>query len=169
MSAVLEPINKQAYGQLLSETLPHVIHTEEENDHYIAALEALHNHGRLTPEQEQLSQLLTLLIEDFEEKHYQLQPTTAIETVRELMHANGLKQADMTDVFGTSSVASEVLNGKRELSKAHIQKLTERFHVSPELFFPPRPESRSPEKIKKSRQINQDPYRFPLCSDAELV
>ncbi len=135
MSTVLESIDKKSYGQLLSETLPHVIQTEEENDFYIAVLEALHDCSRLTPEQEHLSQLLTLLIENFEEKRYQLTSTSPIEIVRELMAANGLKQADMITVFGTPSVASEVLRGKRELSKAHIQKLSERFHVSPALFF----------------------------------
>jgi antitoxin component HigA of HigAB toxin-antitoxin module len=37
-------------------------------------------------------------------------------------------------IFGSRSVASAVLGGKRELSEAHIRKLAEFFHVSPELF-----------------------------------
>ena len=48
---------------------------------------------------------------------------------------SGLRQVDLLDVFGTASVVSEVLNGKRELSKNHILKLSERFHLSPALFF----------------------------------
>jgi HTH-type transcriptional regulator/antitoxin HigA len=106
------------------------------NDRYIARLEALHDRGHLTPEEERLSELLTLLIEDFENKRYQLAPAAPIEIIRELMEANGLKQSDLIDIFGTKSVASEVLSGKRDLSKAHIQKLAQRFQVSPELFFP---------------------------------
>jgi HTH-type transcriptional regulator/antitoxin HigA len=51
------------------------------------------------------------------------------------MDANDLRQADLLDVFGTASVISEVLKGKRELSKAHIAKLSERFRISPALFF----------------------------------
>jgi antitoxin component HigA of HigAB toxin-antitoxin module len=39
------------------------------------------------------------------------------------------------DVFGTPSIVSEVLSGKRELNKDYIKGLSERFHVSPELFF----------------------------------
>jgi HTH-type transcriptional regulator/antitoxin HigA len=135
MSAVVEPINKNAYQKLLSDALPQVIETEEQNDHYVAVLEAMHDRGELTPEEEKLSQLLTLLIEDFENKHYQLQAASPIEIVRELMQLNDLKQVDMLDVFGTRSVASEVLNGKRDLSKTHIQNLSARFHVSPEIFF----------------------------------
>ena len=83
-----------------------------------------------------MSELLTLLIEDFESKNYQLNAVSPVEIIRELMSANSLKQSDLVDVFGTKSVVSEVLSGKRDLSKAHIQKLCQRFHVSPELFFP---------------------------------
>ena len=52
------------------------------------------------------------------------------------MDAHGFKQADLVDVFGSKGIASEVLNGKRSFSKTHIQRLSEKFHVSPEVFFP---------------------------------
>ena len=51
------------------------------------------------------------------------------------MDQHGLMQKDLVDVFGTRSIVSEVLNGKREMSKDHIRRLSRRFHVSPELFF----------------------------------
>jgi HTH-type transcriptional regulator/antitoxin HigA len=38
-------------------------------------------------------------------------------------------------VFGTRSIVSEVLSGKRDLNKDHIERLSARFHVSPEVFF----------------------------------
>ena len=136
MGARLERVDERAYRKLLSQTLPHFIHTELENERCVAVLESLHDRGHLTPEEEQLSQLLTLLVEDFENRHYQFKNASPIEIIRELMEANGLKQADMIDIFGTPSVISEVLRGKRALSKAHIQNLSARFHVSPELFFP---------------------------------
>lgn len=79
--------------------------------------------------------MLTLLIEDFEGKHYALPKASPIETIMFLMDQNGLKQKDLMDVFGTPSIVSEVLSGKRELNKDHIRRLSERFHVSPELFF----------------------------------
>jgi HTH-type transcriptional regulator / antitoxin HigA len=129
-------IDEKVYCKLLSEARPHVIHTEEENERYIADLEELHSRGRLSPEEEQLAELLTLLIEKFEER-YQIEPgATSLDVVRSLMDAHGVKQSDMLDVFGTRSVASEVLSGKRELSKTHIQRLSRRFHVSPAVFFP---------------------------------
>ena len=134
MSALVR-VDEHHYQQLLSTILPRVIHTEAENDRALAQLEALHDKGRLTAEEEQLAELLTLLIEDFEAKHYQIAPASPVEVVCELMNANGLKQVDLVDVFGTRSSVSEFLSGKRELSKAQIQKLSQRFHVSPAIFF----------------------------------
>ncbi|MBV8708838.1 MAG: helix-turn-helix domain-containing protein [Acidobacteriaceae bacterium] len=128
-------VDEKIYRQLVAEALPHVIHTEAENERCIAELEALHSREQLTPEEEQLAELLTLLVENFEDQHYQLKAAEPVAIVRELMDANGLKQADLLDIFGTRSVVSEVLNGKRELSKTHIEKLSQRFHVSPEVFF----------------------------------
>jgi len=55
--------------------------------------------------------------------------------LEELIAANELKQKDLLDIFGTPSIVSEVLSGKRKLTTDHIRKLCRRFHVSPELFF----------------------------------
>jgi antitoxin component HigA of HigAB toxin-antitoxin module len=76
-----------------------------------------------------------VLIQAYEETNYRLKPASPVEVVRHLMHSNGLKQADLIDVFGSASIVSEVLNKKRKLSKTHIEKLSRRFHVSPEVFF----------------------------------
>ncbi|HXM21789.1 MAG TPA: helix-turn-helix domain-containing protein [Terriglobales bacterium] len=124
------------YATLLARTLPAVIHSEKENEHYTALLEELeHRPGKLTHAEQRLAELLTLLIEDFEEKHYSLEPASGIEALEELMEAKGLKQKNLVDIFGTPSIISEVLNGKRKLTTEHIRKLSRRFHVSPELFF----------------------------------
>jgi HTH-type transcriptional regulator / antitoxin HigA len=158
MSAVREAIDEQVYRGLVSATLPRVIHREEENERCIEQLEELTDKAKMTAEEVHLAELLSLLIEDFEEKHYKLNPAPPVAIVRELMKANGLKQADMSDVFGSASVISEVLNGKRELSKAHIQKLCQRFHVSPELFFPVnRPRTRA--RVKPGRRIEKEKAR----------
>lgn len=78
---------------------------------------------------------MTLLIEDFEDRHYQLPRAKPLEVLQFLIDQHGLLQKDLADVFGTPSIVSEVLSGKRELNKDHIKRLSRRFHVSPELFF----------------------------------
>ena len=125
-----------AYAELLARVPPRVIHTEEQNERYIGALYELeHDHETLTPEERELADVLTLLIEDFEEKHYQLPRASPLEAISFLMDQHSLKQRDLVDVFGTPSIVSEVMSGKRDLNKDHIARLSARFHVSPELFF----------------------------------
>jgi HTH-type transcriptional regulator/antitoxin HigA len=139
MSSIAEIVNEKEYIGLLASTLPHIIHTEEENERCTEVLMALDSRDDLSVEEERIAELLTLLIEDFEDKNYALPAASPIEIVHHLMDANGLKQADMTDVFGSASIVSEVLSGKRDLAKSHIEKLSHRFNISPELFFAPRP------------------------------
>ena len=124
------------YAALLARTLPAVIHSEKENERCIAMLEALDGKAeKLTAAERRLAELLTVLIEDFEEQAYALKPASPTQVLRELMQSNGLKQKDMLDVFGTPSIVSEVLHGKRSLTVEHIRKLSRRFHVSPEVFI----------------------------------
>jgi HTH-type transcriptional regulator / antitoxin HigA len=132
MSAVT---TNPAYVELLVKISPKIIQSEEENERYTEALYALEKTGTHSPEEKDLADLLTLLIEDFEEKHYRLPKATPLEALAFLMDQHGLKQKDLVDVFKTASVVSAVLNGERELNKGQIQRLSERFHVSPELFF----------------------------------
>jgi HTH-type transcriptional regulator / antitoxin HigA len=135
MIAVLD---KNVYAHLLGEVQPKVIETEEENELYLAEVEKLMALGEdLSPEQEQLLRLLVALIEDFEEQYYQLKPATAHEILSELMNDRGLKQKDLLGVFGSQGVASEVMNGKRSISKSQAKALGEFFHISPTLFFDP--------------------------------
>lgn len=124
------------YATLLSQTMPAVIHSEKENERCIAMLEALdRKHERLTAAERRLAELLTVLIEDFEEKNYALKAARPAEVLRELMQANELKQKDLLEIFGTPSIISEVLREKRSLTVEHIRKLSRRFNVSPEIFF----------------------------------
>ena len=76
-----------------------------------------------------------MLIENFEEQHYALQRATPVESLTEFMRASDLRQKDLVDIFGTPSIVSEVLKGKRNLTVEHIRRLSERFHVTPELFI----------------------------------
>ena len=127
---------RSEYAALLSSTLPAVIRSEAENERCIRRLEELDRKGNLMSAAERrMADLLTLLIEDFEEKHYALKAASPLEVLSELMQANNLKQKDLLDVFGTPSIVSEVLHGKRQLTTEHIRRLSRRFHVSPEVFI----------------------------------
>jgi HTH-type transcriptional regulator / antitoxin HigA len=124
------------YAQLLAAIQPKVIETEEENEFYLAEVTKLMRLGdAISPAQERLLKLLVNLIESFEDRHYQLKSATPLEILTELVRDRGLKQKDLLPVFSSQGVASEVLNGKRGISKSHARALGEFFKVSPALFF----------------------------------
>jgi HTH-type transcriptional regulator / antitoxin HigA len=124
------------YAVLLAEVQPKAIETEAENELYLAEVTKLMRLGEtLSPAQERLLKLLVNLIESFEDRHYQLKRANPLEILTELMSQRGLKQKDLVSVFGSQGIASEVLNGKREISKAIAKALGEFFNVSPALFF----------------------------------
>ncbi|MGC2181641.1 MAG: hypothetical protein WA637_00005 [Terriglobales bacterium] len=123
------------YGTLLSETQPEVIRAEQQNQAFVAKLEELTSKPESTSAEKKLIELLTVLIEDFEQKHYPVPDAGPLDIIRHLMEVHQLRQKDLVDVFGTESIVSDVLNGKRDLAKEHIRRLSERFGVSPAVFF----------------------------------
>jgi HTH-type transcriptional regulator/antitoxin HigA len=134
-SRLARSVDRQEYADLISNNLPHVIQSEAENEEYLRLLEALDGKARPTAAEKELANLLTLLVEEFEGRHYALKRASPLENLRELMRANNLKQKDLVDVFGTPSIVSEVLSGKRGLTTEHVRRLSERFRVTPELFI----------------------------------
>jgi HTH-type transcriptional regulator/antitoxin HigA len=130
--SILDPIE---YGRLCGQVLPKAIETDEEFDRLVAQLEALDFKENPSPEEEALSATLAVLIQDYDDKHYPLPKTTPDHMIRFLMEHRGLKQADLLPIFGSRSVASDVINGKREPSKAHIRKLAEFFRLPADLFL----------------------------------
>jgi HTH-type transcriptional regulator / antitoxin HigA len=102
---------------------------------YIEQLEKLTGQTEVSPAEEKLIHLLTLLVEDYEARNFPVPEAGPLAIVRHLMEAHRLRQKDLVDVFGTESIVSDVLNGKRDLTKEHIRRLSQRFHVSPSVFF----------------------------------
>lgn len=75
------------------------------------------------------------LIERFESERYSLSTASPVAVLRELMEARGMKLAGLAMLIGSKGVASEILNGKRGLSKTNIKRLAEYFRVSPGVFL----------------------------------
>jgi len=70
-------------------------------------------------------ELLTLLVMAYETEHVPDEPMNPVDYLKATMDNRGLAQTDLARLFGSSSRAAEVLNGKRELSKAMIRTLVE--------------------------------------------
>lgn len=128
-------LNPESYGRLLAQYQPKVITTEEENDAAIALAEELDHRSKRTPEEDALLDLLATLIEKFEQEHYPIPQGTPLSSLLHLMEARELKQEDLVGVIGSRGVVSEVVNGKRSISKAQAKALAEFFKVDVGLFI----------------------------------
>lgn len=127
--------DRTAYGDLLAEVAPQVIETEEEYDRALALVEKLTFAKNRTPEERALHKLLVQLVEVYEEENYQMNRSTPHEILQHIMESSGTRQADLVGVIGSSGVVSEVINGKRSISKAQAKALGDYFKVSPSLFI----------------------------------
>ncbi|HEY4818007.1 MAG TPA: helix-turn-helix domain-containing protein [Candidatus Acidoferrum sp.] len=114
---------------------PTPITSERQHEEYLLVLDKLANKERPTAEEEKYAQVLMTLIEAYEEEHDSVPDASPLEVLRALMDANNLRQKDLAPIFGSESIVSEVLHGKREINRTHIEKLSKRFRVSPTVFF----------------------------------
>ncbi len=122
------------YSQLLAEFLPKVIETEAEYEKILAKVEELTFTKNKTIAQQNLLKLLVLLVEKYETENYPLETAKPYEILQHLMESSGTRQADLVGVIGSSGVVSEVVNGKRNISKAQAKALGKYFNISPSLF-----------------------------------
>ncbi|MBX9257770.1 transcriptional regulator [Desmonostoc muscorum CCALA 125] len=114
---------------------PKAIATEEECDRALETVEKFMACKERSPEQTAILQLLVTLIEEFENKHYPIEPASPHAILKHLMEAREIKQADLVGIIGSKGVVSEVVNEKRAISKEQAKALGEFFHVSPALFI----------------------------------
>ncbi len=128
-------INEKAYGDLLSIAKPRLITTEIENQQVLSQVEKLMAIDDRTPEQDALFDLLVVLIEKFEEEHYPIEDASPHDILLHLMEENNIKQADLVGILGSRGVVSEVVNGKRQISKNQAKALSNFFHVDVGLFI----------------------------------
>jgi HTH-type transcriptional regulator/antitoxin HigA len=128
-------IRDAVYAELLAKSLPRPIRSEGEHARSVEVLSELDGREDLSPEEEALAEVLTLLIEDYELKKYPTPPVSGVESLKALMEERGLKHKDIWPVLGNKGAASEILNGRRSISKAQAKKLAEYFRVPVELFL----------------------------------
>ena len=127
--------NSDIYSQLLSQYQPRIIKTEEENEKFLETVEELLSCFHLTPEEDALLELLVKLIEDFEDKHYQLNVSTPCSRLKHLMEARSLEQADLVEILGSSEIVTKIINGELQITKEQAEALGKFFHIDANLFI----------------------------------
>jgi HTH-type transcriptional regulator / antitoxin HigA len=127
--------NQAVYSNLLAEIAPKVIETEEEYQRALRLAEQLTFAKTKTLEERALYKLLVTLIETYETENYPMDKSTPHEILQHVMEASGTRQTPTVGIIGSSGIVSEVVNGKRSISKAQAKALGDYFKVSPSLFI----------------------------------
>lgn len=99
-------------------------------------LETLFNAKNGTPEGDEL-ELLSILIEQYEESHFPIDFPDPIEAIRFRMEQMGYSQDDLAKIIGLKSRASEILNKKRKLSLKMIRQLHNQLHIPTDILIQP--------------------------------
>jgi HTH-type transcriptional regulator/antitoxin HigA len=133
------------YFRLIREFPLRPIRSEAELDRAIAMLDRLIDQDSLDPAADDYLDVLSDLVEKYEEKHHPIDTSdlTDGDMLAHLIEARDVSQVEVSRQTGIAeSTISEVLKGKRQLTRAQIDKLAAYFHVEPGVFFPVAPPAR---------------------------
>jgi HTH-type transcriptional regulator / antitoxin HigA len=111
-----------------------LIKTEADYQNSLKRLEVIFDAAVGTAESDE-ADVLGLLIDEYEKKHYPIEAPDPIEAIKIRMEEMQLRQIDLVDEIGGKNRVSEVLNRKRKLTVDMIRKLTARLNLSPGLLI----------------------------------
>lgn len=128
--------DRAEYVRLLDAFPPVKVRSAGQAEATEARIEELLARPRLSAAERAYVDLLSDLLTAWEDAQIDLPDIHGVELVKVLLKERGLRQRDLIGIFATASIVSEVLAGRRDLTRAHIEQLAAFFHVSPAAFFP---------------------------------
>ncbi len=137
-----------------------LIKNEKDYETALSRIEQLMNADPGTAEMDEL-ELLTALVEMYEDRHYPISPPDPIAAIKFRMEQLGLAQKDIVPYIGTKSKVSEVLNGKRPLTLVMMRSLNKNLGLSAEVLLK-EPGARFPDEMK-----DLEWNKFPLVEMAK--
>lgn len=130
-------LDRKKYVRLANRIVVKAIESEQEYDRMVAAVEELMNKGedRLSLEEAALLETMAILVQAHDDRHHPLPPMPPHEILAYLMETSGRTTKDLLPIFATRGRVSEVLSGKRSISKEQAKKLAAFFKVTADLFI----------------------------------
>ncbi|MDZ8263157.1 transcriptional regulator [Nostoc sp. ChiQUE01b] len=119
--------SQKTYTDLLIHYQPKPIKTEQEYNRALTAVEGMMS-GELTEAETALFELLVLLIENYESRHYSMGESKPVATLESLMHEFDVQPTSLLGVFGTIEIVREVINGQRKVSQSQAESLAQFFN-----------------------------------------
>jgi HTH-type transcriptional regulator / antitoxin HigA len=116
---------------------PHVIRDETDYDAVIDFLDKLLARPKQTKGQLTFFETWSVLVAAYEAEHHALDDAaiSGLDALKHLLTENQMTASDLGELLGNRSLGSKILRGERELSKAHLRILADRFKVEPGLFL----------------------------------
>jgi HTH-type transcriptional regulator / antitoxin HigA len=122
-------------AEMIARGAPRVIHSDRELEAYTDALFRLTSLENPSPSEEQAIELLTLLVERYEQERYPIPAADPVSVVRFLLDKQNLAQRDLIPEFGSESAVSMFLSGQRQLTLGQVRKLSARFKLPAGVFI----------------------------------
>jgi HTH-type transcriptional regulator/antitoxin HigA len=110
--------------------------TEADYEAALAEIEELFEAEPSTPEGDRL-EVLTTLVEAYEDAHYSIPSPDPIEAIRYYMESRGLVRRDLEPYIGSRARVSEILNRKRPLSLTMIRRLNKELGIPADVLIEP--------------------------------
>ena len=123
-------------AEMIARGAPHVIHNDAELEAYTNALFQLTALESPSSCEVEAIELLTLLVERYEQEHYSIPAADPPSVLRFLIEQQNLTQRDLIPQFGSESAVSMFLAGQRNLTIEQVRKLSTRFKLPADVFIP---------------------------------
>ena len=105
-----------------------VIKTEEDYNQALKSFEEIF-HAPADSEEGDEAEILSILIEKYEDEHYPIEAPDPIEAIKFRMEQMGMDNKDLAEIIGYKSRVSEIFSGKRKLSLKMIRNLHEKLNI----------------------------------------
>jgi HTH-type transcriptional regulator/antitoxin HigA len=128
------PISSKETRWLYIHLPPVTIQDSDDHALYKKVVEFLFEHGKTEGEFRPYLDSVIHFLDEYERKHFP-SAATPEDVLRFLMEQHHLSQSDLAEEVGGQSVVSNILSGKRRLTREHIEKLSRRFSISPASFY----------------------------------
>jgi HTH-type transcriptional regulator / antitoxin HigA len=122
-------------AEMIAHGAPRVIHNDAELEVYTDALFQLTALENPSSSEAEAIELLTLLVERYEQVHYPIPAADPVSVVRFLIEQQHLPQRDLIPEFGSESAVSMFLAGQRKLTLEQVRRLSARFKLPADVFI----------------------------------
>ena len=137
-------------AKMIAHGAPHVIHNDAELEMYTDALFRLTALEYPSSSEVEAIELLTLLVERYEQEHYAIPKADPVSVVRFLIRQQNLTQRDLIPQFGSESAVSMFMRGQRNLTLEQVRKLSARFKLPADVFIPKGPVKQTLKRLAKA-------------------